>query len=255
MRIKNILGILIVGIFIFSTFTVLIPAVTGASVITRTHNLSNAEYSLNWSGYAVTGSKGSATFVSANWVIPTIQGTCTSTNQYSSFWVGIDGYSSSTVEQTGTDSDCQNGQSIYYAWYEFYPQPSFLISGMTISPGDSMYASVTYLGHTFTLFIQDLTTGISFTKSGVVHATETSAEWIAEAPSSSGGILPLADFGKVMFANGQATVNGTTAYINDFPSASVHQIDMVTNSGVLKASTSNVKHDGDFSVIWDSSGP
>ena len=36
---------------------------------------------------------------------------------YSSFWVGIDGFSSSSVEQMGTDSDVVNGIPTYYAWY------------------------------------------------------------------------------------------------------------------------------------------
>src|ERR1035437_4462946 len=74
----------------------------------------------NWGGYAVTGTKGSVTDVKASWVVPAIVGNCPSTNQYSSFWVGIDGYSSNTVEQIGTDSDCVNSKPVYYAWYEFY---------------------------------------------------------------------------------------------------------------------------------------
>ena len=40
---------------------------------------------------------------------------------YSSFWVGIDGYSSSSVEQLGTDSDCAGNTPDYYAWWEMYP--------------------------------------------------------------------------------------------------------------------------------------
>src|ERR1700719_1590892 len=63
--------------------------------------------STNWSGYAVTGS--SFTSGKGSWIIPTVN--CSKTpNTYSSFWVGIDGWTSSTVEQTGTDSDC-NGSS------------------------------------------------------------------------------------------------------------------------------------------------
>src|SRR6266542_694566 len=65
--------------------------------------------SLNWSGYAVTGAPGSVTDAKGSWVVPSIQGNCGSTNAYASFWVGIDGFSSNTVEQVGTDSDCQNG--------------------------------------------------------------------------------------------------------------------------------------------------
>src|SRR5262245_47089269 len=68
--------------------------------------------STNWSGYAVTGPNGSVSDVKASWYVPTAS--CPpSPNQYASFWVGIDGYSSNTVEQIGTDSDCQNGTPVY----------------------------------------------------------------------------------------------------------------------------------------------
>jgi Peptidase A4 family len=85
------------------------------------------------SGYAVTGAAGSVTDVKGSWVVPAVQGSRPSTNQYASFWVGIDGFSSNTVEQIGTDSDCQNGAPTNYAWFEFYPHP-FTSAEMTL-PG------------------------------------------------------------------------------------------------------------------------
>src|SRR3989442_10465896 len=60
--------------------------------------------STNWSGYAVTGASGSVTDVKGSWTVPAIQGTCPDTNQYSSVWVGIDGFSSATLQQTCTHS-------------------------------------------------------------------------------------------------------------------------------------------------------
>ncbi len=88
-----------------------------------------AATSTNWSGYAVTGPAGSVTDAKGSWIVPSV--TCSSAASYSSFWVGIDGFGSNTVEQTGTDSDCQSGSPTYYAWYEFYPGPAFLITGIT----------------------------------------------------------------------------------------------------------------------------
>src|SRR5947209_2586719 len=221
--------------------------------------------STNWSGFAVTGSAGSVSDAKGSWVVPTIQGNCPSTNQYSSFWVGIDGYSSGTVEQTGTDSDCQNGVPTYYAWYEFYPHPSFLINGITVHPGDTMSAEASFGGSRFTVTITDVTTGQSFSKSArVASAQRSSAEWIAEAPSSSGGILPLADFGTVILGldnTGQAntnyaTISGTTGAIGSF-GANVQVITMVSQSnGATKASPSALSSDGtSFSVTWKSAGP
>jgi hypothetical protein len=201
-------------------------------------------YSTNWSGYAVTGS--SVTFVNGSWVVPTVTG-ARSTTAYSSFWVGIDGFNSGTVEQIGTDSDVQRGRSVYYAWYEFYPNPMFQISTIAVSPGDKMSANVTYVsGSTFTVSITDTTTGKSSSTTGSVSgAARSSAEWIAEAPSSYFGVLPLANFRKVNFGYDStnvaetcsATMAGVTGSIGSFGTA-FQEITMVTRRGATKASPS-----------------
>lgn len=220
--------------------------------------------STNWSGFAVTAGSGAVSDAKGSWIVPTIQGSCTSTNQYSSFWVGIDGFNSGTVEQTGTDSDCQNGAPTYYAWYEFYPHPSFLISGLAIHPGDHISADVVFANRRFTTTITDVTTGLSFSTSAKVNSAQrSSAEWIAEAPSS-GGILPLANFGTVYYGTDNtgvastcfATINGATGAIGSFASSSIQSITMVTSSGAVKAQPSALSTDGtSFSVKWVSSGP
>lgn len=241
------------------------PASTGPSsaLVSSLRLHAGSASSLNWAGYAVTAAAGSVSDVKGSWVVPSIQGSCPSTNQYSSFWVGIDGFNSNTVEQTGTDSDCQGGAPRYYAWYEFYPHPSKLISGLAVHPGDVISAEVVYSG-SFTVAIRDVTTGASFSASAhVKSAQRSSAEWIAEAPSSSGGILPLADFGTVSFgadttgvaSTCTATVGGVSGAIGSFGS-SVQSITMVTSSGAVKASPSSLSSDGtSFSVTWKSSGP
>ena len=71
----------------------------------------------NWSGYAVTSKQGDITQVSGSWIVPASD--CSQTpSSGASHWIGIDGYTSRTVEQTGTDSDCAKGSPRYYAWYE-----------------------------------------------------------------------------------------------------------------------------------------
>jgi hypothetical protein len=222
--------------------------------------------STNWSGYAVTGAAGSVSDVKASWVVPAIQGTCPSTNQYASFWVGIDGYSSNTVEQIGTDSDCQGGRAVYYAWYEFYPKASFTISSITITTGDKISAEVKYAGGKFTATITDTTTRKTFSTSAKVNnAKRSSAEWIAEAPYS-GGILPLANFGTVYFGSDStgvtstcyATVNGVTGPIGSFGS-SVQEITMVSQSSstTIKAqpSSSLSSDKTSFTITWYNAGP
>lgn len=214
----------------------------------------------NWSGYAVTGS--SFKLAAGSWTVPSVD--CSKTpNTYAAFWVGIDGYSSNTVEQTGTDSDCVGSSPSYYAWYEFYPAGSVLISSITVAPGDQMGAEVTYSGTEFTIGIKNFTTGKVYQKkSTVAGAQRSSAEWIAEAPccTSSGGILPLADFGTVDFGQdytdikptNDATDSSTSGPISKFGSA-VNSITMVSSSDALEAVPSALSSDGtSFTVAWES---
>jgi hypothetical protein len=213
----------------------------------------------------VSSTSGSVSAVNASWIEPSIS-KCPTRAEYAAFWVGIDGYSSTSVEQTGTDSDCSHGKAVYYAWYEFYPSPSHKITTLTISPGDVIFASVSYSTTTakFTTVLTDTTTGKTFTTSAAVKsAARSSAEWIAEAPSSVTGVLPLAPFGTVGFgfdhtalaSTGSATIGTTTALMGTF--AGPVLINMINHTGKLtKASTSAVSTDDtSFTVTWKNAGP
>jgi hypothetical protein len=212
----------------------------------------------NWSGYAVTGS--SFTSARGSWTVPPVD--CSKTpNAYAVFWVGIDGYSSNTVEQTGTDSDCDGESPDYYAWYEFYPKGSVLIS---VSPGNQMSAEVTYNGSEFTIKITNESTGESLSHSSKVPgAKRSSAEWIAEAPSCTkrGGFLPLSNFGTVLLGpdytgvsdTNEATDASTSGRIGDFGS-SLEEITMFNaKNGADEAVPSALTSDEtSFSVAWKS---
>jgi hypothetical protein len=175
--------------------------------------------SSNWSGYAAESSIASpannfVNAVSGNWQVPTL--TCSpSQNTYVAIWVGIDGYSDGTVEQTGTEQQCVSGVQQNYAWVEMYPHPMQTISGMTVSPGDAFTASVTVTNTgQFAISIKDSTTGKSFSNTyNAKSAQRQSAEWIVEAPYS-GGVLPLANFGTVGFTNAQFTTSTGTFAID-----------------------------------------
>lgn len=204
----------------------------------RMHRITNST-STNWSGYAVTGSR--FTSVSAQWTEPTVS--CSGT-AYSSFWVGLDGDTSNTVEQTGTDADCSGSTPQYYAWYEMYPKFPVNLKG-TVRPGDRLSASVTTDGSgRFTLTITDSTQGwTNTTNARLKSAKLASAEVIAEAPSSSGGVLPLANFGTVSFSG--ATANGSLL------TSSTPHLDPITmqSGSTVKAQPSSISN-GSFSVAW-----
>jgi len=238
--------------------------------------------SSNWSGYAVTN--GTVSNVSNSWIVPAVN--CTiAPDGYSSFWVGIDGFNSNTVEQIGTDSDCvsldgtQTGVPTYYAWFEFYPQGAFLIEFTRgIQPGDVIVADVRAVGkgtgiykntERFTVTIVDVTQNETFsTTSPVPGSKQSSAEWIAEAPccQTSGAFLPLSNFGTVNFGVDYTTVpytafaiiNNALAPIGKFGANNIQQITMVTENTptATKAQPSGLSKDGtSFSVAWFNAGP
>ncbi|MBW8803487.1 MAG: hypothetical protein JF587_06450 [Catenulisporales bacterium] len=153
----------------------------------------------NWGGYAATGSGFSS--VSATWT--EANATCNSTSDLYAPWVGIDGYGSSTVEQTGVATDCSSGRAVHQAWYEMYPKsPVYLsTSSYPVSAGDSIHAAVTYVsGRTYKLTLSS-SRGWTFSTSQSISASRTSAEVIIESPT---GAYP--NFGTLNFTS--ATVNG-----------------------------------------------
>ncbi len=200
--------------------------------------------STNWSGYAVSAPKDSVTVVSGSWNVPAVTGTG---NTYAASWVGINGLTSSTVEQIGTESNIANGKPQYYAWVEMYPSPMVTVP-LTINANDQIDAAVSY-GPTsgqFTLSITDVTSGHSYsTTQSAPQAQRSSAEWIEEAPSS-GGVLPLANFGTVNFSAASATIGGTAGPINNSSllDTQVNEINMISNSGASKATTSGLTDSG-----------
>jgi hypothetical protein len=198
--------------------------------------------SSNWAGYAVTGASGSFTSVSASWTQPTAS--CAAGSQYAAFWVGLDGYTSKTVEQIGTEADCTgaNPQTpLYYAWYEVYPGAGVNFTN-PVSPGDKFTGTVTAQGNDkFRLVLTDTTRGwtqtISPTQAG---ADLSSAEAIAEAPSgpsANSSPLPLTNFGSVGFT-------GVTANGKSLDTLDPVQISMPNTSAAGMAS------EGSFSVTY-----
>jgi hypothetical protein len=216
----------------------------GPASIRGLHSDGTAE-SDNWAGYAIAAATPPATptsptgvtvtSVTASWVVPEVSmDWCKSSpNSESSFWVGIDGWYSNTVEQIGTDSDCSSGTPTYYAWYEFYPlnfdyacptgshdNPS-LCPLMNIQPGDVMSAAVncTADGKSCTVTITDETMKppASFSKKLTANNQTgipfqlSSGEWIAETPccTNSGDYFPLTDFGTISFGQDYTRVNLT----------------------------------------------
>ena len=283
MKITSKLALIFVSSLLFLAAVSPALALTVPAMDPRMHltDVNNQNYSTNWSGYSVTAASGSTfSSVSGSWTVTSLTGTGTA---YSAFWVGLDGYTSSTVEQTGTLSISSTTYThhgstttyTYYAWYEFYPASMYQITTATstsngqsvtatVTPGDSISASVTYTGNNvFSITITDSTKSWTFTTTGTVsNAALSSAEWIAEAPSSSTGVLPLADFGTVSFTSCYATLTGGTPQPISYFGSNIQSIEMATETYnhrthnyviQAEATPSLLGSDGtSFSVIWNS---
>ena len=219
----------------------------------------NTVTSTNWSGYAV-GAPSQFTEVLGTWVEPTAK--CSVFQQtYAAFWVGLDGYTSSSVEQLGTDVDCGLfGSPSYYAWYEFYPAASVDISTTQypVKPGDTLTASVTRSGTSYTLSMKS-SEGWTFATTQTGSDANSSAEWIAEAPDTCFlGVFcsnaSLTNFGSVNFSGSEVATGGSLEPVSSFTTNSgPHEITMATSTGATRAQPSALSSNGEgFSDTWRS---
>jgi peptidase A4-like protein len=190
-----------------------------ADIVTQT--------SSNWAGYAIASADPAApaafSSVSGSWTQPAA--TCTRGSAgYSAFWVGLGGFddTSQALEQIGTEANCSAaGRATYDVWYELVPAGSVTVK-MVVRPGDAISATVGVSGSTVSIQIANATRHTVFSKTLTMPVTPdvSSAEWIAEAPSTCGNYgctpLPLANFAKASFTSGTATTaDGHTGTISD----------------------------------------
>jgi hypothetical protein len=206
-----------------------------------------AQTSLNWSGYAATGAAGTFTSVASGWIVPTV--TCNGTDTHSSFWVGLDGDGTNTVEQIGTEDDCDGDSPLYSAWFEMFPNAPVFFKE-PVKPGDIMDASVTAEGAgIFMLTLFDMTQNWSqVTEQTSATATLGSAEIIAEAPTEDGLISPLSNFGTVVYEDAAINNAAITSPIDEITMESAEDVTLAAPS-VISGGV------GNFSIAWDASGP
>ena len=71
----------------------------------------------------------------------------------SAYWIGLDGYRNKTVEQIGTESDCEGDSPYYFAWWQMYPTPFVKLdsSNHPVKPGDTLSATVSRWGESYRL--------------------------------------------------------------------------------------------------------
>lgn len=210
------------------------PAVGGtahAQALASTRNGFNIN-GYNWSGMVATGSGFTST--KASWVEPSV--TCNSSNDLMAPWVGIDGYGSNSVEQTGVATDCSTGSPVYQAWYEMYPKSPVYYSN-TVRAGDHITASVTRSNRSYTLTLSDTTRGWTQTTTKSYSGANASADFVMESPT---GAYPA--FGSVSFTG--STVNGSV--LGNFSPIAMD----ASNSSGYEDHTSALSNGTNFSITY-----
>ncbi len=205
--------------------------------------------SLNWSGYAVTPGSG-ITAVSSSYIVPSAG---LDPPGFAATWTGIGGYNTSDLIQAGTGEDSAPSNPIlgpqYYAWYELLPNSETPISGCTgdtsctVTPGDDMSVQINNVsGNTWSIAITD-SGKWSWSKNVTYSSSESSAEWILEAPTLVAQTL-LANVGTQHFGPTSTYTKAGTTYT--IAQGNPTQIDLSPSpvGGVDEATPSALASDG-----------
>jgi hypothetical protein len=229
------------------------------------HSLkANANSSSNWFGYNQgTLEQNGKMFnsITGDWTVPTATQHTAGQDESSSDWIGIGGgcidagctATDSTLIQTGTEQDVSSGTASYSAWWELVPAPSVTISGMTVAPGDHMHASIaeTVAGsNVWTITLQDVTRGESFSQTVPYSSTHATAEWIEETPlviGTNAGFAALPNLTNPAWTS--ATVNGASAGLK-----ASEEMDLIDSNGnvICAPSAPNATANGFDECTWAS---
>jgi len=149
----------------------------------------------NWSGYEANGSD--FTSVSGEFTVASLASSqpsaCNTADACSvAQWVGIDGSTSTggpSIIQAGTAWNATgNGGYELYPWVESYPNSSQVITGMSVSAGNTIYVSISQTSPgQWAVEFKNMTTGEAANLSESFYGEGNSAEWITEAPTEADG--------------------------------------------------------------------
>jgi Peptidase A4 family len=216
--------------------------------------------SSNWAGYVATGRNGRFTVVRGHWTVQRTACSESGTASYSE-WVGLDGFDSGDLLQTGTAVHCTRGRSQMVAWWEAVPilaeQDEF-----RVSPGDQIDALVRYASATgvYHLRLLDDSLGRGLRAHGACptrSCPNDSAEWIVErevrctdpTDPSSCHLDQLADFRTARFT--QSVAGSSTRSTRPIGTFRHTRFNVRDSADRVLMSTSRLDATGAaFSVAW-----
>ncbi len=198
--------------------------------------------SSNWSGYAANG--GTFTAVTATWTVPIVSATSSGAD---ATWVGIGGLSTNDLIQAGTQAMVDGSGTVEYSsWIEMLPQSSRNVP-LSVSAGDSVTVTLTQqTGNDWLISMKNNTTNGSYNVTVQYSSSNSSAEWVQEAPSVGRGLVSLDLFGTVQFNGASAVRDGKTMSVS---ALGAKAITMINGQGQAIAQPSTVASDGSSFTI------
>ncbi|HWC36356.1 MAG TPA: G1 family glutamic endopeptidase [Mycobacteriales bacterium] len=162
--------------------------------------------SLNWGGYVVTPATQDVTSVKSTFVVP--KATLVPPG-FASTWTGIGGYNTSDLIQAGVTENSAASNALtgaqYGAWYEILPASETPLTNCTgnaactVTPGAHVTVAITLVGtNLWDVSLADPTNHWTWDQQISYVSSESSAEWILEAPTV-GAQTVLAGVGTVHF--------------------------------------------------------
>jgi hypothetical protein len=220
----------------------------GVMIPTHSHLLSkhnDTQSSANWSGY-VTAPGSGITGVTSTFRVPDVNPLPPG---FSANWTGIGGWNTSDLIQAGTSQDALEGD---YAWYELLPDTETPLtnctgdSNCTVNAGDSISVDIHKVtGSTWSISMQDGNSW-SWQQNVTYNSSESSAEWIFEAPTLAVVQTIPANTGTNYFALNGFTDGSGTHDIGSVSPNSLIQVDM--GLGVINEATPSALSGQAFNV-------
>ncbi len=210
----------------------------------------NQSTSHNWSGYAATG--GTYTAVTGTWTVPDF--TPNGNAGVDAAWVGIGGLRSTDLIQAGTQQTVSgSGSTRYEAWIEMLPSASRPVP-LQVHAGDSITVNISEQSpNQWQIAFNNHTTRQTYQTTVQYTSSNSSAEWVEEAPSSGrGGILPLDSFGTIQFSGGSTVKDGQTVSI---AASGARAITMIGNNNQALAVPSALGGDGSSFTVARTDAP
>jgi hypothetical protein len=168
-------------------------------------------------------------------------------------WVGIGGLSSRDLIQAGTQATVSGGGTVQYrAWIEMLPAASESVP-LSVTGGDAVSVTITQKAATdWLIAMKNETTGDTYSITVQYASSNSSAEWVQEAPTAARGQLPLDQFGTVQFTGASAIRDGRSLTLAEL---GARAITMVNGAGQAVAEPSVLGSDGSSFTVTRTDAP